>query len=167
MVKTRINKKKQRKSRKKIHGKGRDDEWTLVGDVAVRQSKGGFFSSGDYYITKVPLPPNMSLSDQQLLNGCKSNTLDYCGIVNPSLIGKDFSDVPELLFYIQKQIDLENVGRLYERGASLLKLSDFLPALKNGTFKKLVIDDHLAVSGELSAFNANLKASNYQNFTTI
>jgi hypothetical protein len=166
--------KKSKKSLKKYHGYGRDSPWSLVGDVAFRQSQGGFTSTGNYYITKIPLPQNMNFTDSSFINGCKSNTLDYCGIINPNLVGqlvgeeKRFKDVTELLYYIQEQINHENMDRLIgNNNATLLKISDFLPALKNGTFKPVENDIHDAVSGELSTIRSNLRSSNYQNFTSI
>lgn len=162
-------KNKRNKKSRKFHGHGRNDEWTQIGDVVFRQSKGGFTSSGNYYIVKVPLPLGMTLSDDKLINDCKDNTQLYCGIINPKLIGpgKQFNDAFELIEYIQKNVNLHNVNELYNTEQHLIKVSDFLPALKNGTFEKVVIDDHLAVSGELTDFNNKLKASNYENFTTI
>ena len=165
--KTRQAKRRNRKTRlnRKKYGGARDDPWKQYGDVMIRQKR-GMFGSGQYYIVKVPVPSGRQLNEQTLLDECASGTVDYCGMIN---VGSGFTNPEEMIQHIDQQVNLENADA-YATGqyGNIIYVSNFLPAIKSGTFTKFTVDIHTAlVEDDRRKASDNLRSSKYKNFTSI
>ena len=160
----RLLRKSKRSIRKSNYKRGgvKEDTWTQYGDVSIRQKR-GIFGLGNYYIVQTPVPDGRPLTDQSLLNDCQSGTPEFCGMIHSK-----YTDPHGLLKHIADQVDLFNEYGSGLDPSTFSHVSNFIPALKAGTFTKFEVDISTAIIPEdLKQAMKNLKDSKYKGYTSI